>query len=492
MKRLFLSLALAGSLSALAAPEKVLTLRVADTSEIISAVSRVGEFIGNPMLVLPLAAGITANPAAQVLGPARAGATTTVCVYADPELVDFDALAKSAYVTLLYPVTPEKYAVLKDNPEALKKDGAHVVFSEDGAWAGVSNDPTRARTALDGIAAAQAPLAGDVLRAELTPAGVSAATRLVDTVLREMAADDVKAAARIGELVGYLRQVKDTTAALRVDASGITIRTAAHAVPGSELAGLKPAPLAPDAALAFAGPDAVYAAAWSADCGQLDVADLDRACSKIAALFDKLGLKTDWATYTKAGSARKLTFDFDGCVKYFTTEGKAKFEALDPEATLREFEGLKLGEARSLTLKNPAGALAFALKGADTQATPSMRFARVAPEAAAKKPYTVGAASLYAICRTLAPKAAALLPDDERASVQPLLATLPPSGKGGFAAYAWQADDASWQGVLRVSPDEIKGLSACFNVAAGYMMMQQMKAMEMETPDEEDGAEDED
>ena len=76
--------------------------------------------------------------------------------------------------------------------------------------------------------------------------------------------------------------------------------------------------------------------------------------------------------------------------------------------------------------------------------------------------------------------------------MQPLLATLPPSGKGGFAAYAWQADDASWQGVLRVSPDEIKGLSACFNVAAGYMMMQQMKAMEMETPDEEDGAEDED
>ena len=120
-----------------------------------------------------------------------------------------------------------------------------------------------------------------------------------------------------------------------------------------------------------------------------------------------------------------------------------------------------------------------------------MRFARVAPEAAAKKPYTVGAASLYAICRTLAPKAAALLPDDERASVQPLLATLPPSGKGGFAAYAWQADDASWQGVLRVSPDEIKGLSACFNVAAGYMMQQQMKAMEIET-DADDDADDED
>ena len=93
MKRLFLSLALAGSLSALAAPEKVLTVRVADTAEIISAVSRVGEFIGNPMLVLPLSAGITANPAAKVLGPARAGATTTVCVYADPELTDFEGLA---------------------------------------------------------------------------------------------------------------------------------------------------------------------------------------------------------------------------------------------------------------------------------------------------------------------------------------------------------------------------------------------------------------
>ena len=491
MKRLFLSLALAGSLSALAAPEKVLTVRVADTAEIISAVSRVGEFIGNPMLVLPLSAGITANPAAKVLGPARAGATTTVCVYADPEqAADFDALAKDAYVTLLYPVTPEKYAVLKDHPEALKKDGAHVVFSADGAWAGVSDEPARARAALDGIAAAQGSLAGDVLRAELTPAGVTAVSRLVDAVLGEMSKGDAKAAARVGELVACLRQVRDTSCALRVDASGITIRTVANAVPGTELAGLKPAPLASNA-LAFAGPDAVYAAAWSADCGQLDVADLDKACGKFAALFDKLGLKADWATYAKAGSTRKLTFDFDGCVKYFTTEGKAKIDALDPEAALREVEALKLDETRSLSLKNPAGALAFALKGADTQATPAMRFARVAPEAAAKKPYTVFVASLYAVCRTLAPKAVALLPAEERASVQPLLAALPPSGQGGFAAYAWQADDASWQGVLRVSPDEIKGLSACFNVAAGYMMQQQMKAMEIET-DADDDADDED
>lgn len=493
MKRLLAALAATASMATLAAPEKAAVIRVADTAGIVSAVSKVGEFIGNPMLALPLTAGIAGNPVAKTLGPGRAGAATLLVWYVDPAEVEkapekiFD---DDLHFALVYPVAKGKAAFLKGHPDAVEKDGAialgapkgtFAVFSDDDAWAVLSDDAARARAALTDIPEAQKPLAGDVAHIAVTPAGMKASAGLLGFVLAqqgEARGDDV---ARLVRLVG---EISSMEIALRVDDAGITFRTAVGTVPGTYSARIAAKPLAEGDALAFAGRDAVYAFACAADCGQQY--DLDAWWGKLAKLAEKYGIDfAGWLSCARKGAARTFTFDFDACAKYFAGPGQEKFAAIDPEAFMKDYRATFDDSSAWTKVEGPACSTAFALKGLDAGETPSARLRRLAPEAAAKKPYSVAVVSPYATLRALAPKMAAFLPEEDRASVQPLLQSLPPVGKDGVALCGWR-DGETLRGVVRIAPDEVKGIAFVFTLGTSYVSIQEMKAMEMETPDEDD------
>lgn len=495
MKRLLAALAVSVSLSALAASEKpAVVVRVTDAAGLASAISQTGVFIGNPLLALPLAARVAENPVTQFFGPGRAGAATVLFVTVDPEkttAASLEAMAGDLHPAVLYPVTKGKADFLAAHPDAEEKDGvirvskpkdAFVAFSADGAWAAMSDTAARAQAALSEVGLAATSLEGDLVQMDVTSAGVGLMGRALDVALRENAehlGKGVQVQAALS--ADLLRQVKGLGVALRVDEAGLALRAQLEPMAGSAYAKLAPEPLPAGDALAFAGTDALYACAYAKDCGQ---GDFDASWAKAAAFVAKQGLDMSWLACTKQGAARTLTFDLERCVQYFATTGMARLNALDPQKVVQEAAAISEAEGACLKTEGPAGAVAFALKGADTKSTVSARFAKVAPEASSKKPYMVAAGSLYSAVRALAPKLVGLLPADEATAVQPLLQTLAPDGPGGMASYSWREGD-KLKGVLRISPDEIKGLSTCFTLVAGGMMIREMKAMQMDASEDE-------
>ncbi|MGN0855197.1 MAG: hypothetical protein ACI4R9_06730 [Kiritimatiellia bacterium] len=508
MKRLFAVVAASLALLASAASERIVVIRVADTAGIVSAVTKLGEFIGNPMLVMPLVAGVSANPVVEMFGPGRTGVPIMVEIYFDSAKAPADAspekqIEEGADFALLYPVTKGKAAFLANNPNATEKDGVitlvdedddesskfSVVFSADDSWAALSCDADCARAALADTKCAATSLGGDLLQVECPPAGISFLNRFIEMGAAETGASR----ADVEPVLKLLRQGKAFSIAAQVNDAGLTLRSKMVPVAGSDLAKAGKEPLAAGDALAFAGDDAVYARAYGKGCIMADV-DFDVWWTKFTSFVAKQGLDMAWLVCTKKGATRTITFDFDNCVKYFKTAGKAKFEALDPEAVVKDFKTM-MTLGTGITSDTPAGAYALALKGVHFKGTPAARFARIAPEAAAKKPYMVSVGSFYAALHALAPKLVVLLSEEAAAFAKPLLPTLPPADLGGCAAYSWREGD-DHRTVIRISPEEIKGWSVCANIYLTYTMQQMMKTMQMDAfddaDDEDDDADDED
>lgn len=503
MKRLLAVFALSVALPVFAAPEKAVVIRVADTASIVSAVSKLGEFAGNPMLAAMAAPGISANPATELFGPARAGVPMMAVVYADTEKAKACSpaaalsLVESCQLAFLYPVAKGKAAFLEAHEGAVEKDGVikiaepddtFVAFSADETWVAMADDAARARDALANVQRAAEPLKGDLVRAKVTPAGLAFLMPVIEAACKESIATKGKGAQEaLAESFKWLRQIKTLNLALRVDEAGLTVRTKMVPVEGSDFEKITPGTLSGDA-LAFAGADAFYARAYAKNYIQ---ENFDAQWKEFTGFVAKQGLEMAWLTCTKQGATRTLTFDFDGCVKYFTTTGKAKFDAINPETFMQDYYATMSEGWTARPFEGPAGAFALTLKGVPMKSTAAARFARIAPEAAAKKPCSMMVFSPYTAIRALAPKAVALLPEEEAAVVKPMLQMLPPEGPGGIAAYDWR-EGKDFYSVMRVSPDEIKGISTLIQTCVGYAVQQQMKAMQFEVDDDDDDEDDDD
>ena len=104
-------------------------------------------------------------------------------------------------------------------------------------------------------------------------------------------------------------------------------------------------------------------------------------------------------------------------------------------------------------------------------ATARARLTAVLPELAqGPQPQSAGWCSVAALARPLIQNYISTLPADKAAFAAPLLATIPADpGKGiGFAD--WFGKDGSARAVIRVSADEIRGVSAVFGVVSGLSM----------------------
>lgn len=500
MKKIIASVVVAFALAAVAAPEKIASVQISDVAGVVSAASKLGEFTGNAMLGAMAAAQLAQNPFAQFFGPGRDGASTLIVVFHDGPLPDDLSAATNGFsCAFVYPVTRTKAQFLENFPEAKESDGviavngtgllgkSFVTFTADGKWAVAATEKAVVAAALKEIGSAAKPLGASVLRVRVTAKGVELAVRGFDKFGAEMAKQAGAKQTDVEEAVKLVKDVYGQFAGavfdLGVTDKGLDIGLAAKPRTGTDFdaIGRKLLPADP---LAFAGKDSFLAVAAAEDAGQGDSAKQGDA---FFALLAKYGLDTKkWLSREKTAGGEKFTLDFDGAVSYFKGEGAAAFGKIDPQKFMEEFSALS---PKKFEVKGPAYSGSFALKGETFATSAAERFAKILPEAAAKKPYAVQMLSLYALARKLAPKAVELADEDERQILKPMLAALPPAGEGGTAVVGWREKDVI-RGLIRVSPDEIRGISSVVNVGMGFFVMRAMSASALEMDDADDDPDD--
>ena len=505
MKKLLASVVAAFALVACAAPEKVASVQIADVAGIVSAATRLGEFTGNAALGAMAAAQISQNPLAQFFGPGREGDATTLVIFQDgplPKAEEFHGMASNVFsLAIVYPMTRTKEQFLEDFPEASETNGVisvngtgmlgkgFVKLTADGKWAVASDKRELLPVALKEIATAAKPLGNRALRVRVNAKGMESLIQLIDMVGAEAVksanganvADTQAAFDLIKKVYG---QVTGAVFDIAVTEKGIDFGVGIKPRAGTDLDAVGRKSLPADA-LAFAGADAFVAVAAAENAGQGSTA---KQTDALYALLAKYGIDAKWISREKTAKGEKFTFDFDGAVAHFQGEGKAKFEQIEPEKFLKDFS--EIGP-KDIEVKGPAYSGSLALKGVTLPTTAAARFAKIMPEAAAKKPYLVEMVSFYALVKTLAPKLVAFVPEDQRQVLKPMIDALPAASEGGVAVAGWRTKDVV-EGLFRISPDEVKGLSALVNAGMGFYMMHVMQAMDAASADMEgeDGSDD--
>jgi len=479
MKKLLVTLVLALSLAANAAWEKVGGIQVADINTLITGVTKLGEFTGNPMLGLMVSSSVTKLPFLRFFGPGREKTPLALIVFYNGK--DFE-------YAVLFPVSQTQEEFLKRRPGTvddegvitLNKDGLvepddadfedfnYVAFSKDGKWAAVSDKREQARLAILETAIAEKPMGDNLVKVGIGPNGMALIRKAIEVRQMQEALDkdEHKDAQK------YFREVLSDCEALMcgvsVDDKGLALEGMLKPTPGSRLAkcGLEPLGENP---LAFAKKDALGAYAQAKDCGQAHVTFRD-----IQKFSERQGLKMDYITAEDLGNGvSRFTLDIPAAVAYLkgATNEIAK---VDTAKFNRDFTRL-IDFQDTFRVENPAMSGSIAIKGHETAATPAERLANVLPEIAAKKPYQVQVFSIYALVKALVPHVLEAMNEDERVMFQAVLAALPAEGKGGIASALWR-ENGVHNFILRVSADEFKSVSAGFSA----MMIQGMQQAQKE------------
>ncbi len=409
-------------------PETLLTVQVANMDALVQASAKIGELMGNPMM----------------------GAMASMSLTQNEELAEH--IAKGAGETSICTVY-----LTKD------EDGDDDL---DTKW-------TKAPGQMDGA----------VVRVTVPASGVKAVLPLLEKAKGETACAQ-KAA--LDDLIATLRMVDSCTLALKVSDAGLEIGGTLVPVAGTDLAKIGTVPLAEDP-FAFAPATALVADAYAANSGY--AADTLDQVQTILDVLNKNGVKTDWLKSQRTDNFLQLTLDSAAAIRYFKGEGKEAVTKLKPEM----FEGVTClkGSGRPV-VGGPAMGTSLSLANAAAKTSPTARFRRVLPEAAAKKPFGARVISLYALLTALANDGVQLAPEKDAATLKSLLATLPPPGDGASAGAIWREGDA-FGFVSRLSADEFRGLAVAIQSVGAYAAMSGVKTasdIDIEFDDDDDDDDD--
>ena len=499
MKKL-VSLATFGlALASVAAPQKLAEVAVSDRTAILNQASKLGEMTGIPMIGLGAVGLLSANPLAADFGAPRDGAVTTIAVYGDLDVLkstaDVDAFGETLHFAVAYPASADKAAYeakksLTATNGVYTADGQVVAYSADGAWAVVGDDADTVRAVIP--AAGKAKLTqGELVRVTLTEPAMAG----LDKIFEIAAAEIPEFAAQMKAQRVALQQMNDLSIALRVSERGIDLLADMGARPGSEFdkAGRTALPANP---LAFAGKEALVAAAQMANCGT-DASE--KQWKSLIEFFAGRGLTLDFVSFKKEGKVCRFEIDPQGVVD-FVKKGDAEkwVKALDDESFEKELETL----VTNVKPYTAAGAEAYgsvAIKGRTLASTPAVRFAKAMPEV--RKPfYSVTVMSLYGALREateatlkVMPASAGVEPEQVE-MVRGVLQTLPAAGDGCFTMTAWR-EGTRHCFLMRATPEEVKGLAAVGKLAAsavGSVWSPGSGFGEELPPDEDDDDDDDD
>lgn len=456
-----------------AAWKSVGTVQVADVESLIKGVTRVGEFTGNQMIGMMAATTVAQLPFVDLFGEGRDGVPFALQLFCDGD--DFE-------YAVLYPIDKTQKEFLAEHPGKVGKDGVialapdaaaqggeddetdevrYVKFSADGKWVAMSDKPEQLPLALKGVKQASRPMKGALVRIALNKEEMKILCGMLDKIKSKD-----KDEAGVKKLEEQLRDCESFACAIVVDDRGLAFRGSFAAVKGSKLAkcGLKPLAENP---LAFADKSALFAYACAADCGQNSI-ELDT----LRAVLAKYGIKTDFFAAEEKKGVVFCTLDIPAAAAYLKSASNV----------LEKVEWKKLGEDLQKTfegemaykVENPAMAGQFAIKGYESAVTPAERMASVLPEIAGKRPYHLQIGSLYSLVLAMMPHVLNELDPKERAAFAPVMATLPPPGKGGIGGAVWREKDAH-RILVRFSADEFKSFSTGFAAFAAYTAQQSTK-----------------
>lgn len=392
-------------------PETLLTVQVANMDALVQASAKIGELMGNPMMGAMASMSLTQNEELAKHIAKGAGETSICTVY-----------------------------LTKD------EDGDDDL---DAKW-------TTAPGQMDGA----------IVRVTVPASGVKAVLPLLEKAKGEAACAN-KAA--LDDFIATLQMVETCTFAFKVGDAGLEVGGTLVPVAGSDFAKTGTVPLADDP-FAFAPATALAADALAANSGSSAVA-LDQV-QKILDVLNQNGVKTDWLKSRRTDNFLQLTFDSAAAIRYFKGEGKDAVTKLKPEM----FEGVTcLKGAGRPVVGGPAMGVSLSLASAAAKTSPTARFRKVLPEAAAKKPFAARVVSVYAFLTALANDGAQLAPEKDAATLKSLLATLPPPGDGALAAAVWREGDA-FGFLSRLSADEFRSLAVAVQTVGTYVAMSGLKA----------------
>lgn len=500
MKKLLVLSALSAALLATAAPTKLATVQVADTTACVMAMTKLGELSGMAMVGPMLSPMIVKNPVTEFFGPMREGSSALLLVYlpedkaaATNTLDGFDAEA-----ALLYPVTRTKKQFLAAHPGAVETNGLIIAkgkesgkkyysaFSKDGKWVASSEVAAFVMPALDEIAAAEKPLDGNVVR-------VSSAELKRLSAAMELCAKDKKLDSSDKLVVSayqkILKEMESVEFGVRIDDRGLDVRGQVKAVKGSDLAKMGETTLGKNP-LAFAAPEALSAEALAAGCPSKATL---KEWESVRRILTKYGIKLDSVAIAEKDGIVSTTIDFVRLLKDTKSLFGDQKKALDVEGISKDFSTNATLTAVETLTKTQRSQVFF--KETKATVSPSVRYAETLPELAGKPVCYASCASIYEIIRAVLPQVIEVFGegDESLQMLKPMFAALPPAGKGGTANAAWREGD-TLHGQARISKDEFKSLAAFYQIA---MMSAQANAQaddddDCDECDDDDDDEDDD
>lgn len=461
MKRLILLLSAALVFAAEAKIEKIIDATLADQQGLVNVATKIGGFVGEPMLGMMPAGLFMANPlSTQGFGPARGDGNFYAAVYMDGSEIsgDIEQLVVNNKVkfAVLYPVSSSKADFLAANPQSKETDGViswnemSVVFSADGKYAAIANDGAAARMALSDVARIPALKKDVAARVRAFNAGMQLITKILES--------EKEIAKMSPQYIEIYKSITKIEFSLCAGDYGIDIRTSFDCVPGSLLSKLGNKPLSSRTPLAFAGKDALIACAYAADAAG---GDADAQWKKLMTFAAKWGIKTNWVSYVKKGVGSKIVIDPVALATYVKGEGKAKFKELENDAEKILPDAAALFKP-AIQVKSPEQACALYVKGAKVPVDAQTRFDKVLPGFSGKPCASVGVFSMYGAIKSVGEVVCPLIDDKDAKEAKAFFAQLP-AADGCAIAYAWTKKvPLTHESVIRVNPAEIRNLATFF------------------------------
>jgi len=483
MKKSVLLVAAASlSLASFGALEKVGTLQIADVDSLVKGISTLGEFTGNPMLGIMASQSVWKIPQIRLFGNGRQGEPMAYVAYAEADGKSCEI--EDLRLVSLYPIAQTKQAFVEAHPDAVEEDGVlrlhkdgetsfgFVAFSEDGKWASAGDDKAAVVRALGDVKSASRKMEGTIVRLSLPRKGLSAFAELAEEAskLSEEASkiakespDHAKAQAALANIRGQQRQQLSTVISNFTDCvigigageRGLDVRFALKPVKGSVCDGLGRKALPADwisytSTAVFAADDAV------------GFGDKGVKWEEIASVLAKHGIDFSFVKHKRPSEASDVyTVDAEAaCAAIKKMAESAENISKDGEGLFTDLLAFTNRCCSALPDPGrPAHGTALVLKGFKPVADIQTRFERTLPEAKRKPLFSRCFFSYYSIIKGLVPVILANVEEEQRAMLAPMLNSLPPEGPGGIAMAQWR-DGSLFRGILRIAPDEFKGLAA--------------------------------
>lgn len=493
MKHLLATALASLSLAAFGAWEKVASARLADAEALMQGVTRAGELTGNQMLGMMAAQMVGQLPGADLMGPGRPGAAISYVLFVDGKALSKDPseMLGALKYAVLYPVAQTKDAFLKDQEGAVETNGVvrvcasdgddeedkkvtFVAFSTDGKWAAYGDDAQCVKAALADVKDAERKMKGDLVALQVAPHGLTLVQRVIDEAIKEAAKDeklkDKVSPKHLANVREVLASVTACYLGVRVGERGIEVRSATGVKKDSYLTRVGQKAISANS-WKGADPAAIVFAAGAEDTGTEVISG-----DVVLSVLKKHGIDLPFLTIAKPmPNYEVVTVDVTGasaCQKTLTNA----VEKVDAKQLEKDLMAL-MPSRDSLLEKNPEFGFALVVKDFKPVADPKTRFEKTLPEVKDKPVIARGFISVYSLLKSLVPVFLANVDANTRASLEPVLKNLPPEGVCGTAYASWREKN-TWRTLLRVSADELKGLSGCFAAFMAMSMQQSLNASE--------------